>query len=317
MEKGFITPSVSSWGAPSLFVKKKDGTLRMCINYRIRVADIPKTAFSTRYCHYEFLFMSFGLTNAIKSFIESMSCVFRPFLDSLVILFIDDILVYTWSREQRKTNVVADDLRQRVVSMGIFAFLTVEEGPMALDTQPLANQMIGSNLPSRDCPLAWGARSIISDHATWITILLWWSLHIIIATIRVFRWNRSRHYMVGDVVLREQLCTAHSRDKSYADRGLWPLSSMVSDCVFLWVSRFGRRCKLSPMFIDPFEILRRVGEVAYEIALPPSLSSVQHVFHYFMLRRYIPDESQVLQWESVHLDETLTFTGEPMDILVR
>jgi hypothetical protein len=137
LDKGYIRPSSSPWGCPALFVKKKDGSLRMCVDYRplnavtiknkyplpridvlfdqldgakvfsmidlqsgyhqikIRPSDIPKTAFSTRYGLYEFLVMSFGLTNAPVYFLYLMNSVFMNELDRFVVLFIDDILIYS------------------------------------------------------------------------------------------------------------------------------------------------------------------------------------------------------------------------------
>jgi len=137
LDKGFIQPSSSEWGCPALFVKKKDQSLRMCVDYcplnavtiknkyplpmidilfdqsskarmfskidlrsgyhriKIRPQDIPKTAFSTRYGLYEYLVMSFGLTNAPAYFMYLMNSVFMPELDKFVVVFIDDILVYS------------------------------------------------------------------------------------------------------------------------------------------------------------------------------------------------------------------------------
>ena len=142
LDKGFVRPSVSPWGAPVLFVKKKDETLRLCIDYRqlnkvtirnkyplpriddlfdqlqgvrvfskidlrlgyhqlkIRDTYVPRTAFRTRYRHYELLVMPFGLTNAPAAFMDLMNRVFHPYLDRFVIVFIDDILVYSPSREE-------------------------------------------------------------------------------------------------------------------------------------------------------------------------------------------------------------------------
>jgi hypothetical protein len=147
LDKGFIHPSTSPWGCPALFVKKKDESLRLCVDYRplnavtiknkyplpcidvlfdqlvgakvfskidlrsgyhqikIRESDILKTAFSTRYGLYEYLVMSFGLTNASTYFMYLMNSVFMPELDKFVVVFIDDILVYSKSEDEHTKHL--------------------------------------------------------------------------------------------------------------------------------------------------------------------------------------------------------------------
>ncbi|GKB59617.1 hypothetical protein Tco_0915803 [Tanacetum coccineum] len=146
-DKGFIRPSSSLWGAPILFVKKKDGSFWMCIDYRelnkltmknrypllriddlfdqlqgssiyskidlrsgyhqlrVREEDIPKTAFRTRYGHYEFRVMPFGLTNAPAVFMDLMNRVCKPYLDKFVIVFIDDILIYSHNEKEHEEHL--------------------------------------------------------------------------------------------------------------------------------------------------------------------------------------------------------------------
>ncbi|XP_049371090.1 uncharacterized protein LOC125836041 [Solanum verrucosum] len=116
---------------------------------------------------------------------------------------------------------------------------------------------------------------------------------------------------------------AQSRQKSYADRKVRDLEFMVGKWFLLKVSpmkgvmRFGRKGRLSPRYIGPFEIVERIGEMAYQLALPPGLSGVHPVFHSSMLKKYHQGGAHVIQWDSVLLDQNLTFEEEPVTILDR
>ena len=147
MDRGFIRPSTSPWGAPVLFAKKKDMTLRLCIDYwqsnrvttknryplpqiddsfdqlrdvrvhfkidlhtgyhqlRVREIDIPKMTFRTWYGHFEFTVMLFRLTNALVAFMDLMHRVFQPYLDQFVVVFMDDILIYSKSEEDHEGHL--------------------------------------------------------------------------------------------------------------------------------------------------------------------------------------------------------------------
>ncbi|KAL0534799.1 hypothetical protein IC582_029093 [Cucumis melo] len=123
--------------------------------------------------------------------------------------------------------------------------------------------------------------------------------------------------------IRSRMHTAQSRQKSYADVRRKDLEFEVGDKVFLKVApmrgvvRFERRGKLSPRFVGPFEILERIGPVAYRLALPPSLSTVHDVFHVSMLRKYVPDPSHVVDYEPLEIDENLSYTERPVEVLAR
>ena len=112
-----------------------------------------------------------------------------------------------------------------------------------------------------------------------------------------------------------------SRQKSYADVRRRPLEFEVGDHDFLKampkreVVRFGKRGKLSPRFIGPFEILERIGTVAYRLALPPSMSGVHEVFHVSMLRKYTPDPAHVVDWGQIEVDTDETFEEGPVCIV--
>ncbi|KAL4272312.1 hypothetical protein GQ457_13G016830 [Hibiscus cannabinus] len=154
--KGFIRPSTSPWGAPVMFVKMKDGSMRLCIDYRqlnrvtiknkytlpriedlfdqlrdafvfskidlrsgyyqmrVKDDDVSKTTFRTRYGHYKFLVMPFGLKNAPVTFMDLMNRIFKPYLNKFVIVFIDDVLIYSRNKDEHVEHlrIVLQTLRE-------------------------------------------------------------------------------------------------------------------------------------------------------------------------------------------------------------
>ncbi|XP_074302612.1 uncharacterized protein LOC141634285 [Silene latifolia] len=124
-------------------------------------------------------------------------------------------------------------------------------------------------------------------------------------------------------LIRQKMRAAQDRQKSYADLHRKDIEFMVGDKVLLKVSpmrgvmRFGKKGKLSQKFIGPYEILDRVGEVAYRLALPPALDIVHNVFHVSQLRKYVSDPSHILEMENIELDESLSYAEIPKEILDR
>jgi hypothetical protein len=124
-------------------------------------------------------------------------------------------------------------------------------------------------------------------------------------------------------LIRDRMTTAQSRQKSYADNRRRELEFSVGDHVFLKVSpwkgimRFGKKGKLSPRYIGPFEIVERVGAVAYRLGLPPDLSHVHDVFHVSLLRKYLADPSHVIRFEPIQLGADLSYEEQPTQILDR
>ena len=115
--------------------------------------------------------------------------------------------------------------------------------------------------------------------------------------------------------------TVASRQKSYADPKRRDVELQDGDYVFLKVSpikgvmRFGKKEKLAPRYIRPFEILERIGMVAYQLVLPPNMSQVHPVFHVSMLSKYILVPSHMLQPQSMEMNENLTYEGELVAIV--
>ena len=119
-------------------------------------------------------------------------------------------------------------------------------------------------------------------------------------------------------LIKERLKIAQRRRKSYANNRKRDLEFEVGDHVFLKVSpmksvmRFGRKGKLSPRFMGPFEILERVGKLVYKVALPPGLSKIHNVFHVLTLRKYVFDPSQVVELELIQISKDLMYEEVPV-----
>ncbi|KAL5570682.1 hypothetical protein UlMin_020279 [Ulmus minor] len=340
LDKRFIRPSHSPWGAPVLFVKKKDGTLRMCIDYRelnkvtvknryplpriddlfdqlkgatifskidlrsgyhqlkIKEEDVPKSAFRTRYGHYEFLVMPFGLTNAPAAFMDLMNRVFKDFLDKFVIVFIDDILIYSKTKEEHEEHlrITLRTLEEHKL------YAKFSKCEFWLDKVHFLGHVV--------------SKDGVSVDPAKIEAVSKWPAPTNVTEIRSFLG-------LADIKGAQELDSELLRLRKDVKEGRNPEFSLSSDGILhhkgrlCGVMRFGKKGKLSPRFIGPFEILERVGKVAYKLALPPELSSVHNVFHVSMLKKYVSDPSHVLEHEPIQVNEDLTYEEKPVQILDR
>ncbi|XP_070022828.1 uncharacterized protein [Nicotiana sylvestris] len=212
-----------------------------------------------------------------------------------------------------EANVVVDALSRKAVSMGSLAYIPVGRRPLAVDVQDLANQERQYDDPHllvlKDRVKHGDARDVtIGDDG-----LLRMQGQIYVA-------NEDG---IWELILEEAHSSRYSIHPGVVKMKVRDVSYMVGEKVLLKVSpmkdvmRFGKKVKLSPWFIGSFEVLRRIGEVPYELALTPSLSSVHPAFHVSMLHKYIGDPSHVLDFNTVQLDGDLTYDVEPMVILQR
>ncbi|KAL4378431.1 hypothetical protein GQ457_02G014850 [Hibiscus cannabinus] len=229
---------------------------------------------------------------------------------SFCVMFIDDILVYSRTEEDHDRHL---DARQQ-------AFEKLKE---ALTNAPVLIQPVSE-------------KEVYMRQRRWLELLKDYDLSIEYHLASIQRapvcWAETRQKLspLVDILkgttekvklICDQLKIASDRQKSYVDLKCREIEYVVGDRVFLKVSpwkkvmRFGRKGKLSPRYIGPYEIVERVGSVAYRLLLPPELERIHDVFHVSMLRKYRSDPSHVMPVEEIELNPDLSYDEEPVEIL--
>nr|GEV26731.1 putative reverse transcriptase domain-containing protein [Tanacetum cinerariifolium] len=369
---------------------------------RVREQDVPKTTFRTRYGHYEFQVMPFGLTNALAVFMDLMNRVYKRYLDKFIVVFIDDILIYSKDEKEHEEHLKAILELLKEEKLGIhkgikFDWGEKEENDFQLIKQKLCSASIlalpegskdfvvycdashkglgdvliqrekkalGTNLdmstayhPEMDGQSKRTIQTledmlrtcVINFGKGWLKyfpLVEFPYNNIYHASIKVAPYEALygrkcrlpvcwaevgeaqltgpemiQETMEKIILIKQRIQAAQDRQKSYADRKRNPMEFEVGDRVMLkvlpWkgVVRFIKRGKLNPRYIGPFKVLAKVGDVAYRLELPRELSRVHHTFHVSNLKKCYADEPLAMPLEGVHIDDTLQFVEEPVEIM--
>ncbi|GJU33728.1 reverse transcriptase domain-containing protein [Tanacetum coccineum] len=319
---------------------------------RVHEDAIPKTAFRTRYRHFESTVMPFELTNAPAVFMDLMNRVCKSYLDKFVIVFIDDILIYSKTKEEHEVHLKLVLKLQRKEKLYVkfskcefwlpeVHFLGhvdgIEDFVVYCDA---SNQGLGFVLMQRSKPKV-GVQARVRTRQRKVHGLD----HQMVKKGAVEEWNFSDNqlrlrWMMYLVVLAdaaESVRYAIGFEYCLASSSGWTKSPILweeiressltglelvqesNDKVTPWkgVVHFRKKGKLAPRYVGPFEILERIGLVAYRLRLPEELSSVHDTFHVLNLRKCLADANLHVPLEEIKVDKTLYFVEEPVEIMNR
>nr|GEU35740.1 putative reverse transcriptase domain-containing protein [Tanacetum cinerariifolium] len=386
----FICPSTSLWGASVLFVKKKYGSFRMCIDYRelnklsvknryplpriddlfdqlqgssvyskidlrscyhqlrVRDEDISKTAFRTRYGHYEFQVMAFGLTNAPAVFMDLMNRVCKPYLDKFVIVFIDDILIYSRNKEEHANHlrIILELLKKEKLyakfSKCDFWIKTVQFLGHLIDSQGIhvdpAKIEAVKNWASPTTPTEIHRDSHFTSRF-WQSLQNALGTQLDISTAYHLEINGQSERTIQTLEDMLRACAIdfgkgwekhlplvefsynnsyHANIKAAPFEALYDQKCRSPVCwAEVGIIRFEIRGMLNPWYIGPFKILNRIGPVAYKLELPEELNNVHNTFYVSNLKKCLSDESLIILMKELKLDDELNFIEESVEIMDR
>ncbi|GJW65706.1 putative reverse transcriptase domain-containing protein [Tanacetum coccineum] len=322
---------------------------------RVRDEDIPKTAFRTRYEHYEFQVMPFGLTNAPAVFMYLMNCVCKPYLDKFVIVFIDDILIYSHNKEEHANHLrIILELLKKEKFQGLHVDPAKIEARFIKDFSKIAKSL--TELTQKNKKYIWG-----EDQETTFQLL---KQKLCEAPILALPEGNDDFFVYCDAS-HEAVLMQIEKVIAYASQQLKPneenytthdleLGAVVFDLKIWRHYLYGTKCtvftdhkslqhilhqkelnmrkrqwlKLLADYdceiatilerqMSTFKILERIGPVAYKLELPEELSNIHSTFYVSNLKKCLCDESLVILMKELRLDDKLNFVEELVEIMDR
>ncbi|GKB39346.1 putative reverse transcriptase domain-containing protein [Tanacetum coccineum] len=303
---------------------------------RIREEDIPITAFRTRYGHYEFQVMPFGLTNAPAIFMDLMNRVCKPYLDKFVIVFIDDVLIYSKNKEEHgehlKTilNLLRSENLYAKFSKCNFWLDSVQFLGHVIDSNgvhvdPAKIEAI-KNWAASTTPtevIAYASRQLRKNEENYAThdlefgavvfALRLWRHYLYGTKCTVFTDHKSLQYILDqkELNMRQHRWIEPLSDYDFVIRYHSGKANVVTDAL----SKNDKEpIRVRAMVVT---ILSRFGPEAYKLKLPRELQGVHNTFHYSNLKKCLSDEDLIIPLDEVRIDEKLHFIEEPIEIIYR